>query len=60
MINYKNKCKKFFAFFLFAAGFSAFSQQSGAFKSEEANARSSIGARSASSGLAEQEFRRGV
>ena len=46
--------------FLSLVGFSAFSQQSGAFKSEAANARSSIGARSASSGLAEQEFRRGV
>lgn len=41
-------------------GLKGFSQQSGAFKSEEANVRSSIGARSASSGLAEQEFRRGV
>ena len=46
-------------FLISLAGLS-FSQQSGAFKSEEANARSSIGARSASSGLAEQEFRRGV
>lgn len=60
MINNKNKCKKFFALFLFAAGFSVFSQQSGAFKSDAAMSRSSVGARSAASGFAEQEFRRGV
>lgn len=35
-------------------------QQSGAFRSDDANARSSIGARTAASGLAEQDFRRGV
>ncbi len=34
--------------------------QNGAFTSEGATARSSIGARTAASGLAEQEFRRGV
>ena len=48
------------AIFLLTSAFSAFAQQSGAFKSDEANARSSIGARTAASGLAEQEFRRGV
>lgn len=59
MRNYKNTCRLIFASFLFAAGFSAFSQ-SGALKSEAATERSSIGARTAASGLAEQEFRRGV
>ena len=57
--------KKYTLKFLTALFFSfigaiSFSQQSGAFKSDEANERSSIGARTASSGLAEQEFRRGV
>ncbi|MBR1723042.1 MAG: hypothetical protein IJ727_11270 [Treponema sp.] len=50
-------------FFTMAAIFfegTAIFAQSGSFKSVEANARSSIGARSAASGLAEQEFRRGV
>ncbi|MBP3772286.1 MAG: hypothetical protein J6I53_06290 [Treponema sp.] len=59
MRNYKNTCRLIFASFLFAAGVSAFSQ-SGALKSEAATERSSIGARTAASGLAEQEFRRGV
>ncbi|WP_294427806.1 hypothetical protein [uncultured Treponema sp.] len=48
------------AILFFVTGFSVFAQQSGAFESEEANSRSSIGARTAASGLAEQEFRRGV
>ncbi len=56
----KNLTIQIFKFCLIFTCFSAFSQQSGAFKSDEANERSSIGARKASSGLAEQEFRRGV
>ena len=50
----------FFSVSAIFLGISALFAQSGAFKSEEATARSSIGARSAASGLAEQEFRRGV
>ena len=56
-----NKVKYLSAFlFVTLAAFPAFSQQSGALKSEGATERSSIGARTAASGLAEQEFRRGV
>lgn len=56
-----NKVKYLSAFLLVTlAAFPAFSQQSGALKSEGATERSSIGARTAASGLAEQEFRRGV
>lgn len=60
MINSKNKVRIFFNLCLFLTGFSLFSQQSGALRSEAATERSSIGARTAASGLAEQEFRRGV
>ena len=45
---------------LLTSAFQGLFAQSGAFKSESATERSSIGARTASSGLAEQEFRRGV
>lgn len=45
--------------FSFALASSVFAQ-SGAFSSPEATARSNVGARSAASGLAEQEFRKGV
>ena len=48
------------SFFVVSITVSALSAQSGALKSEGATARSSVGARSAASGLAEQEFRRGV
>ncbi|MCR4822769.1 MAG: hypothetical protein K5873_07845 [Treponema sp.] len=50
-------CRTFLTAFF---GLSLAFGQSGAFKSQEATARSSIGARSAASGLGEQEFRRGV
>ena len=59
MISQIKKCKPVFAIILLFGGLSAFAQN-GAFSSDEALARSSIGARSAASGLAEQEFRRGV
>ena len=47
-------------FLISMSAFPALAQQSGALKSEAATERSSIGARTAASGLAEQEFRRGV
>ncbi|WP_407427992.1 hypothetical protein [Treponema sp.] len=50
----------FFVLLTSVFGLSYISAQSGVFVSEEAKARSSVGARSATSGLAEQEFRRGV
>ena len=58
--NFKSITAIFLMSLAGAVNFPAFSQQSGAFKSEGALERSSIGARTASSGLAEQEFRRGV
>ena len=48
------------AVFITIFEFSSTFAQNGIFKSEGATARSSIGARTAASGLAEQEFRRGV
>lgn len=55
-----NNYKSFFAKAVFLAVSLSVFGQSGAFKSEAATQRSSIGARTAASGLAEQEFRRGV
>ena len=60
----KVQVKKFksilFSLLVSFVGSSYMFAQNGAFTSEGATARSSIGARTAASGLAEQEFRRGV
>ena len=61
MIFQVKKYKKIFSVLLVSClGAACLSAQSGALKSAGATERSSIGARTAASGLAEQEFRRGV
>ncbi len=59
-IFFKNKYKLIIALCVLQVAFTPAFSQNGAFKSNEALERSSVGARSASSGFGEEEFRRGV